>query len=596
MAELTKKPIQGGEFLIREVEAHEVFIPEEFNEEQLMIAQSCRDFTYNRVHPNVNALDAHDRDLLKSLMQEAGELGLLGVSVPEAYNGFGQSFVTSMRATEEMSKGFSFSVAYSAHTGIGTLPILYYGTEDQKQKYVSKLATGEFVGAYCLTEPGAGSDANSGKTKAVLSEDGKHYVINGQKMWITNGGIADLFIVFAKIDDDKNLSAFIIEADKDGITVNAEEEKMGIKGSSTTQIFFNNVKVPAENLLGERNGGFKIALYVLNIGRIKLAGGAIGACKAVIDYTVNYANERKQFKTLISSFGAIKYKLAQQALLTYATESATYRASQNIEDAIKGYIAEGMAEGPAYLEGIKEFAIEAAMMKVFASESLDYVVDEGVQIHGGMGYSAETKVEKAYRDARINRIFEGTNEINRLLSVEMLLRKAFSGQLNLLKPAKAVADELLDIPDFGSGAEGYYEEKHRYIKNFKKAILLVSGAALQKFQAKLDEKQELIMNAADMLIQAYVAESMVLRVQKLESMKGADAVKLYKDMVDIFVYDAASKIFKNGTDGVNSFAEGDEQVAMLMGLKRFTKVAPVNVMEARRRIADKIIEENKYSF
>ncbi len=596
MAEETKKPILGGEFLIKEVNANDVFIPEEFNEEQLMIAQSCHDFTYNKVHPNIDEIDNHNTKLLKSLLQEAGELGLLGISVPEKYNGFGQSFVTSMRATEEMSKGFSFSVAITAHTGIGTLPILYYGTEEQKQKYVTKLATGENIGAYCLTEPNAGSDANSGKTKAKLTEDGKHYIIDGQKMWITNGGIADLYIVFAKIDDDKNLSAFIVERSANGITVNAEEEKMGIKGSSTTQIFFNGTKIPAENLLGERNGGFKIALYVLNIGRIKLAGGAIGASKGVIDYSVNYANERKQFKTLISSFGAIKYKLAQQAILTFASESATYRASQNIEDVIKAHIADGMDEGKAYLEGMREFAIEAAMMKVYGSEALDYVVDEGVQIHGGMGYSAETKVETAYRDARINRIFEGTNEINRLLSVEMLLRKAFSGELDLLGPAKAVANELLDIPDFGTGAEGYYEEKHKYIKNFKKVILLVSGAALQKFGAKLADEQELIMNAADILMETYVAESMILRVEKLEGMKGEEAVALYKDMIDVFVYDAAAKINKLGNDGINSFATGDEQTGMLMGIKRFTKVASVNVMHARRRIADKIIEENKYPF
>ncbi len=597
MAE-NKKPLQGGEFLVREEEAQNVFIPEEFNEEQRMIAQTCRDFTYNRVHPVVDDLEKHNRELLRQLMTEAGELGLLGISVPEEYNGFGQNFVTSMLATEEMSKGFSFSVAYSAHTGIGTLPILYYGTEEQKQKYVTKLATGEYVGAYCLTEPGAGSDANGGRTKATLSEDGKHYIINGQKMWITNGGIANVFIVFAKIDDDKNLSAFIVDADSEGITVNPDEHKMGIEGSSTTQIFFNNVKVPVENLLGKRNEGFKIALYILNIGRIKLAAGAIGASKAVVDYSVQYANERKQFKTLISNFGAIKYKLAQQAILTFATESATYRASQNIEDAIKGYMAEGMERGQAYLEGIKEFAIEDAMMKVFGSETLDYVVDEGVQIHGGMGYSAETKVEKAYRDARINRIFEGTNEINRLLSVEMLLRKAFEGKIDLLHPAKAVAAELMDIPDFGTGAESYYEEKRKYIKNFKKAILLTAGGALQKFPdpKALAEKQELLMFVADMMMQTYVAESMMLRVEKIESLKGEEAVKLYKDMLDVFVYDAAGKIFKLGNDLVNSFADGDEQTAMLMGVKRFTKVAPVNVYEARRRVAEKIIEENKYPF
>lgn len=589
--------IRGGEFLIRETAAADIFIPEEFNEEQRMMAQSCRDFTYNRIHPNVATLDDnHDRALLKQLMHEAGELGLLGVSVPEKYNGFGQSFVTSMLTTEEMSRGFSFSVAYTAHTGIGTLPILYFGDESQKQKYVTKLATGEWIAAYCLTEPNAGSDANSGKTKATLTEDGKHYVINGQKMWITNGGISDLYIVFAKIDNDKNLTAFIVERTYEGITINPDEHKMGIKGSSTTQIFFNNVKVPVENLLGGREEGFKIALYVLNIGRIKLAGGAVGASKAVIEYTVNYANERKQFGQSIGNFGAIKYKLAEQAIRTFASESATYRASQNIEDAIKEYIAGGMDEGKAYMEGIKEFAIEAAMMKVYASEALDYVVDEGVQVFGGMGYSAETKVERAYRDARINRIFEGTNEINRILVVDMLLKKAFKGELDMLKPAKAVAEELLDIPDFGTGAEGYYEQKRKYIQNFKKAILLVSGAALQKFMQKLEEKQELLMNASDMLILTYVAESTMLRVEKLENQKGEAAVALLRDMLDVLIYDTAFKVYKYALDGVNSFAEGDELAGMTMGVKRFTKVTAVNVMDARRRVAEKMLAENKYCF
>ncbi len=590
-----KKTIKGGEFLIRETAAADIFIPEEFNEEQRMMAQSCRDFTYNRIHPNVATLDDnHDRALLKQLMQEAGELGLLGVSVPEKYNGFGQSFVTSMLTTEEMSRGFSFSVAYTAHTGIGTLPILYFGDERQKQKYVTKLATGEWIAAYCLTEPNAGSDANSGKTKATLTEDGKYYAINGQKMWITNGGISDLYIVFAKIDNDKNLTAFIVERTYDGITVNPDEHKMGIKGSSTTQIFFNNVKVPVENQLGAREEGFKIALYVLNIGRIKLAGGAVGASKAVIDYTVNYANERKQFGQTIGNFGAIKYKLAEQALRTFASESATYRASQDIENCIKGYIAEGMEEGKAYLEGIKDFGIEAAMMKVYASEALDYVVDEGVQVYGGMGYSAETKVERAYRDARINRIFEGTNEINRILVVDMLLKKAFKGELDMMKPAKAVADELLDIPDFETGAEGYFEQKRKYIQNFKKAILLVSGGAIQKFMQKLEEKQELLMNASDMLILTYVAESTMLRIEKLEQQRGENA--LYRDMLDVLIYDTASKINKYAMDGVNSFAEGDELAGMSMGIKRFTKVAGVNVMDARRRVAEKMLAENKYCF
>ena len=591
-----KKILQGGEFLVKTTDFNDIFIPEEFNEEQRMIAQTVRDFVETEVHPVIDRLDAHEEGLLSSLMKKIGELGILGAAIPEEYNGFGQNYVTSGLVGEEVARGFSFSVAVTAHTGIATLPILYYGTEEQKQKYVSKLATGEYIGSYCLTEPGAGSDANSGKTKATLTEDGKNYLINGQKMWITNGGIADLHIVFAKIEDDKNLSAFIVEAPAEGITVNPEEHKMGIKGSSTTQIFYNDVKVPVENLLGKRGDGFKMALYVLNIGRAKLASGAVGACKAVIDLSVQYANERKQFKTAIANFGAIKYKLAEQSIRTFVAESATYRALQATEDSMKMYEAQGMEKGEAALEGIRQYGIEASILKVYGSEVLDYVVDEGVQIYGGMGYSAETNVERAYRDSRINRIFEGTNEINRLVMVGEMLKRAMKGELDLMTPAMAVANELMGIPDFGEPTTDFYEEKHNILANFKKAVLMVSGAAIQKYTSKLNDEQELLFNAADMLIYIYAAESTLLRVQKLESKNGADSVKIQKDMLDVFFYDAGFLINKAGVDGVNSMSEGDEQQAMLMGMKRFTKVPGVNVVAARRRIADKLIEDNKYSF
>jgi alkylation response protein AidB-like acyl-CoA dehydrogenase len=497
---------------------------------------------------------------------------------------------------EEMGKGFSFAVAYSAHTGIGTLPIYYFGTEEQKQKYLPKLATGEYIGAYALTEPGAGSDPNNGKTKAVLSEDGKHYILNGDKMWITNGGVADLFIVFAKIEDDKNLSAFIVERDTPGFTVGEEEDKMGIRGSSTTQIFFDNAKIPVENLLGERNSGFKIALYILNLGRIKLAGACVGAGKATIDLAVQYANERKQFGTSISNFGAIKYKLAEMVIRTFANESLTYRASQNIDDAIEALKAEGMDKGRAMVEGIRQYAIEASIAKVFGSEALDYVVDEGVQIHGGMGYSAEMLVERAYRDSRINRIFEGTNEINRMVTVGELLKRGMKGEIDLLTPAKEVAKELMGIPDFGSVSMDYFEEKHKLVVNFKKAILMVAGAALQKYTTEFQNEQEILMNVADMLMYTYAAESMMLRIEKLNGMYDEEKMKLYKNMLDVFMYDTASRINKIGVDAVNSFAEGDERQAMLMGMKRFTKVASVDVVSARRRIADKLIEDNQYNF
>lgn len=588
--------LKGGEFLIRDIDFSQVFIPEEFTEEQKMIAQTCRDFTTARVTPTVKQLEQHDHELLVSLMKEAGEMGLLGISVPEEFGGFGQSFVTSMLSVEEMGKGFSFAVAYSAHTGIGTLPILYFGTQAQKEKYLPKLASGEFIGAYALTEPQAGSDPNSGSSKAVLSPDGKNYVINGSKMWITNGGVADLYIVFAKIDDDKNLSAFIVERTSQGLTIGAEEEKMGIRGSSTTQVFLDNVKVPVENLLGNRNEGFKIALYILNLGRIKLAGASVGASKATIDAAVQYAVERKQFGTSISNFGAIKFKLAEMVIRNFVNESLTYRASQNIEDEIATLKSEGMERDKAYIEGLRQYGIEAAISKVFGSETLDYVVDEAVQIHGGMGYSAETMVERAYRDSRINRIFEGTNEINRLVVVGELLKRGLKGEIDLLTPAMAVSKELMQIPDFGSGSESYFEEKHKLVSNLKKAILMVAGASLQKFGDKFQNEEELIMNASDMLILTYAIESTLLRVEKLSQKYDEQKLSIYKDILDVYTYDTAWKIWKVGVDAVNSFAGGDEQQAMLMGMKRFSKVAPVNVRDARRRIANKLIEEGKYNF
>ncbi|NOX84582.1 MAG: acyl-CoA dehydrogenase [Chlorobi bacterium] len=591
-----KKALKGGEFLIRETDASDIFVPEEFNEEQRMIAQSCRDFTETQVLPNIEKLEHHDNELLRKLLQDAGDLGLLGISLPEEYEGFGQDFVTSMLSVEEMGKGFSFAVTFAAHTGIGTLPIYYFGTEEQKKKYLPKLATGEYIGAYALTEPEAGSDPNSGKTKAVLSEDGKYYIMNGGKMWITNGGIADVFIVYAKIEDDKNLSAFIVEKDTPGFTLGAEEDKMGIRGSSTIQIFFDNAKIPVENLLGKRNDGFKIALYILNLGRIKLAGATTGASKLAIDVSIQYANERKQFGTAIANFGAIKYKLAQMAILTFATESLTYRASQNIDDAINSYIAEGMDKGLAMIEGIRQYAIEAAIAKVYGSESLDYVVDEAVQIHGGMGYSAETLVERGYRDSRINRIFEGTNEINRMVAVGELLKRGMKGELDLLTPAKAVAKELMQIPEFGSTSVDYFAEKHKMIVNFKKAILMVAGAALQKFGDKIQDEQEVLMNTADMLMYTYAAESMMLRVEKLSGMFDEEKLAVYKDMLDVYMFDVAHLLNKSGVDMVNSFAEGDEKAGMLMGMKRFTKAASVNVIQARRRIAGRLIEANKYCF
>lgn len=591
-----KETIKGGEFLIKETNPQDVFIPEQFDEEQKMIADTCNDFVEQEILPNIERIESMEEGLTPSLLEKAGELGLLGISVPEELGGFGKDFVTSMLTTEVLGGSFSFAVSISAHTGIGTLPILYYGNEHQKQKYIPKLASGEWKAAYCLTEPSSGSDANSGKTKAVLTDDGKHYVINGQKMWITNGGFADVYTVFAKIGDDENLSAFIVEKDFGGISLNPEEKKMGIKGSSTRQVFFNDCKVPVENLLGEREEGFKIALNILNIGRIKLAGAAIGGAKRAINESVKYANEREQFGRSISKYGAIRYKLAEQAIRVYASEAATYRCSQNIDDAISHLVASGMEKQHATLEGIRQFAAEAAILKVHGSEVLDYVVDEAVQIFGGMGYSAEAPVERAYRDARINRIFEGTNEINRMLTVDMLLKKAMKGELDLMGPAQEVAKELMSIPDFGAESDDVFEQAHEAVKKFKKAILMVAGSAAQKLMMQLAKEQEILMNIADMAIEAYVAESVLLRVEKLASLKGKDAVQLQLDMMNVYLYDAADRINKFGKDAINSFVEGDELRIMQMGLKRFTKQQPFNVKEARQRVAQKMIENNQYCF
>ena len=595
---VTKNSIKGGEFLIRETAAHEIFIPEEWNEEQKMIAQTCKDFVKQEVLPKLNEIDSmKDPKLMPSLLDKAGALGLLGTSVPESLGGFGMSFNTTMLVAEVLGGSHSFAVAYGAHTGIGTLPILYYGTEDQKKKYVPKLATGEWKAAYCLTEPDSGSDANSAKTKAKLTADGKHYLITGQKMWITNGGFADVYIVFAKIDADKNLTAFIVEKSFGGITMNEEEKKMGIKGSSTRQIFFNDCKVPVENMLSERENGFKIAVNVLNIGRIKLGSGAVGGCKATITTAVNYSKERKQFGTSISSFGAIKHKIAEMVTQTFASESAHYRAGQNIDDAYDALVASGMEAGKARLKSLEEYAIECAILKVHGSEVLDFVVDEGVQIYGGMGFSAEGPMDRAYRDARINRIFEGTNEINRLLTIDMLMKRAMKGTIDLMAPAMAVQKELMAIPDFGSDDDtAIFAKEKKALRNLKKAGLMAAGAAVQKFMMKLSDEQEVLMSLADMLIEGYVAESTLLRVEKLISLRGEKACEIEKEMAIIYLHGAIEKAASAGKQAIYAFAEGDELRLMMLGLKRFTKIDPYNLKEARRKVANYVIEKGEYPF
>ncbi|KKO91291.1 acyl-CoA dehydrogenase [Sphingobacterium sp. Ag1] len=589
------KAIKGGEFVIRETPYTAVFIPEEFDEEAKMIRQTCLDFLDTEVLNKLDRIDAQEEGLMPSLMDKAGELGMLGVSIPEEYGGFGKNFNTSMLVADAVGGGFSFAVALSAHTGIGTLPILYYGNDAQKAKYIPKLATGEWKASYCLTEPNAGSDANSGRTSAKLNAEGTHYLINGQKMWITNGGFADIFIVFAKIDDDKNLTAFIVEKDFGGITMNPEEHKLGIKGSSTRQIFFNDCAVPVENMLSDRENGFKIAVNILNIGRIKLGAATIGSARMVINHAVQYANERVQFNLPISKFGAIRYKLAEMATRLFAVESASYRAGQNIDDAYDALIAGGMDEAKAKLKSVEQFAIECAIIKVWCSEMLDYVVDEGVQIYGGMGYSADAPMERAYRDSRINRIFEGTNEVNRLLVVDMLLKRAMKGELDLMGPAQAVAGELLAIPDFGEEDDAPFAAEKKIVANLKKAGLLIAGAAVQKLMMSLSKEEEILMNIADIIGYVYITESVLLRAEKLLH-TGSDKADYAKDMAKIYLYGAIDKISAAGKEALYSFGEGDELNMMLVGLRRFTKAQPFNVKAARQRIAKKLIDENKYCF
>ncbi|OEK02723.1 acyl-CoA dehydrogenase [Roseivirga sp. 4D4] len=598
MTTVTKRSIKGGEFLVRETDAQEVFIPEEFSEEQKMMAQACQDFIDTEITPKADEIDSmKDPELVPQIFKKAGELGLLGISVPENYGGLGMSFNTGMLIADIIGAAGSFSTTYGAHTGIGTLPILYYGNEEQKQKYLPLLATGQWAACYCLTEPDAGSDANSGKTKAVLSEDGSHYKITGQKMWISNAGFADLFIVFAKIEDDKNLTAFIVEKSFNGITMNDEEKKLGIKGSSTRQVFFNDTEVPVENMLSERQNGFKIAVNILNIGRIKLGAGVLGGCRTVISQATQYANERKQFNVSISSFGAIKHKLAEMATRVYVTESLDYRAGQNIEDKINDLTASGMDDAQAKLKGVEQFAIECAIGKIHSSEVLDYVVDQGLQVYGGMGYSADAPMERAYRDARIARIYEGTNEINRMLMIGMILKRAMKGELNMFEPAMAVSKELTAVPTFSTIDKSVlFNAEKEVIKNLKKVFLMVGGKAAMALQDRIEDEQEVMMNLADILIEIYAVESAMLRTEKLISLRGEEACADYIAMTQIYMAQAVDRINAAAKEAIASFTKGDEQKVMLMGLKRFTKMDLVNTKELRRQVADTMIKEGKFPY
>jgi alkylation response protein AidB-like acyl-CoA dehydrogenase len=597
---MNKEILRGGQFLVKETKCEDVFTLEDLNEEQQMMRESTKEFVDRELWAHWERFEKKDYAYTEACMRKAGELGLLSVAVPEKYEGLGMGFVSTMLVCDYISGATgSFSTAFGAHTGIGTMPITLYGTEEQKQKYVPKLASGEWFGAYCLTEPGAGSDANSGKTKAVLSDDGKYYTISGQKMWISNAGFCNLFIVFARIEDDKYITGFIVENDpKNGITLGDEEKKLGIHSSSTRQVFFNETKVPIENMLSERGNGFKIAMNALNIGRIKLAAACLDAQRRVLTEAVKYANERLQFKTPIINFGAIKAKIANMATNAYAGESACYRAAKNIEDRIALRESDGNTHQEAELKGVEEYAIECSILKVAVSEDLQETTDEGIQIFGGMGFSADTPMESAWRDARIARIYEGTNEINRMLAVGMLVKKAMKGHVDLLGPATSVGEELMGIPSFETPdfSELLSEEKDM-ISRLKKVFLMVAGSAVQKFGPEFEKHQQLMLAAADILIKIYMAESTILRTEKNAKRSGTASQVVQIAMSKLYFYNAVETIIKKGKEAIISFAEGDEQRMMLMGLKRFTKYTNYpNVTALRTEIADAVAEQNGYTF
>lgn len=594
-----KSVLRGGEFLIKESHFEETFIPEQFDEEAIAIRDMVRDFVNGEVLPNTAKIEKQQDGIAPTLLERAGELGILGVHMPEEFGGLNLHTNTNTMVAEEMGKTGSFCVTYAAHIGIGMLPILYYGTEAQKQQYLPGLVTGQLKACYCLTEPGSGSDALAAKTRADLSADGKFYVLNGQKMWITNSGFADVFIVFAKIDGDK-FTGFIVDRTTPGLTLGAEEDKLGIKGSSTRQVFFENAQVPAENMLGEIGKGHHIAFNVLNVGRFKLGALCMGGAKANASTAIKYANERKQFNQPIANFGAIQHKLAEQAIRIFAAESSVYRVSDLMQDMLVEKKAEGHALAEAKLEAAEEYAVECAILKVLGSEVLAYVVDETVQVHGGIGYSEEFTAARAYRDARINRIYEGTNEINRLLMVDQLLKRAMKGQLNLVDSAWAVQKELASMPSM-SQPEGLYGKEIEAVKNMKKCALMVAGAAVKTQmdgQVNLKEEQEILMNVADMLIAIFSTESVLHRVQKIQAngFCAADDQKVYDAILRVYLNDQMAFLAKTANDALASFATGDMLDVLLRGVNRFCKHKPANVKELRRVVADKLIAANTYCF
>ena len=600
METTTNTIIRGGQFIVKTPTTSSVFTLEDLSEEQRMMRESTKEFTERELWANWERFEKKDYEFTKVCMQKAGELGLLSIAVPESYGGMGMGFVSTMLVCDYISGvSGSFSTAFGAHTGIGTMPITLYGNEEQKQKYVPKLASGEWFGAYCLTEPGAGSDANSGKTKAILSEDGTHYLITGQKMWISNAGFANLFIVFARIEDDKNITGFIVENDpSNGISCGEEEHKLGIHSSSTRQVFFNETKVPVENMLSERGNGFKIAMNALNVGRIKLAAACLDAQRRVIREAVKYAKERVQFGTPIADFGAIKEKLAVMATNCYADESAAYRAAKDIENSIDNRLGKGSTHQEAELKGVEEFAIECSILKVIVSEHIQSCSDEGIQIFGGMGFSADAPMESAWRDARISRIYEGTNEINRMLSVGMLIKKAMKGHVDLLGPAYAVKEELMGIPSFEvPDFSDPLSQEIDLVKRLKKVFLMVAGAAVEKYGTELESNQMLLLCAADILIEIYQSESVVYRTLKNIERFGVESQKVQMAMTQLYVFNATEHIERRAKEGIASISEGDEQRGMLMGLKRFTKYQNLpNIVGIKELIAESVKNTDGYVF
>ncbi|OYU84300.1 MAG: acyl-CoA dehydrogenase [Flavobacterium sp. BFFFF2] len=585
---------RGGQFIVKETASDQVFTPEDFTEEQRMMRDSVKEFVDQEIWAHKTRFEQKDFGYTVEVMRKAANLGLLSVAVPEQYGGLGMGFVDTCLVCDYISGATgSFSTAFGAHTGIGTMPIVLYGTEEQKQKYIPKLASGEWFGAYCLTEPGAGSDANSGKTKAVLSADGTHYSITGQKMWISNAGFCSLLIVFARIENDKNITGFIVENDPtNGITMGEEEHKLGIRASSTRQVFFNNTKVPVENVLGGRGEGFKIAMNALNVGRIKLAAACLDAQRRLTSESIRYAKERVQFGVPIADFGAIRSKIAHIATSTYAGESAVYRAAFDIQTRIEAREADGQTHQEAELKGVEEYAIECSILKVAVSEDVQHCADEGIQIFGGMGFSEDTPMESAWRDARIARIYEGTNEINRMLSVGMLIKKAMKGQVDLLGPAMQVQEELMGIPSFDlpDYTEAFTME-FEMVAKLKKVFLMVAGFAVQKFGPDLDKHQNLLMAASDMLIEIYLAESALLRAQKNATRLPKVEAEMQLTMAQYYLYQAVDIVYLRGKEGIASMSEADEQQGLMMGLRRFTKypILP-NVGALQEQIAKHWIE------